>query len=418
MGARKPKKNQQRTYRFDAPVAGTDETKVVYAVILRAVTAIRDADWDGFERALDELVTAPNAVVDVSIDEVTQHILGAIWKRGWQPTDVARTVPKGEHSDWLRDLIAQQITTYPLARIHDRWTVQLRELRADVWWSGDAEAHARLWQEQWRLPRIEALRIQLEVIGAINYLPDLPMLMPPPGEAHRGTVSPDARAADSRMLGKIRGLLAKAESTKFPAEAESYSAKAQELMARHMIDHALVAGQIDDPDKPIGLRITIEPPYPEAKAMLLQEVAEANMCRSIWSPEQKFSTVFGYGPDLDVVELMYLSLLIQASAAMIREGSASKESPSRTREFRRSFMQAYASRIGERLGEVAAEAVAEAAHDDDRLMPVLASRESAVDERMRSMFPESARNTVRVRDERGWHSGRAAADRAALHGES
>jgi hypothetical protein len=111
---------------------------------------------------------------------------------------------------------------------------------------------------------------------------------------------------------------------------------------------------------------------------------------------------------------MNLSLLVQGSAAMIREGSASKESPARTREFRQSFLQAYASRIGERLSEVAASEMARAAGDDARLLPVLASREKAVDERMQAMFPVSTSGTIRVRDERGWVSGRAAADRVSL----
>ncbi len=421
MGARKPKVPRGRPLRaphhVDAPEASTDARKAVYAIIDRALTATRDQGGAAFESALDELTTAPDELVDASIVEITEHILGAIWKRGWQPLDVARTVSKGPHTDWLRDMVAGQIGTYPADRIHDRWSAQLVEMRADVWWAGDAYAHLRLWSEQWGMPRVEALRIVLEVVGEINYLPDLPLLMPPPGQARRGTLSPDARAADSRMLGKIRGLLAKAESTKFPAEAESYSAKAQELMARHAIDHALIAGQIDDPDKPVGVRITIDKPYAESKAVLLQQVAEANLCRSVWSPDYEFSTVFGYAPDLDVVEMMFLSLLVQGSAAMIREGSTSKESPDRTRAFRQSFMQAYASRIGERLGEVSAAAMADAAQDDDRLLPVLASREKAVDERMRALFPVSTRGTIRVRDERGWVSGRAAADRAALRGQ-
>ena len=37
-----------------------------------------------------------------------------------------------------------------------------------------------------------------------------------------------------------RALLAQAESTTFEAEAESFTAKAQQLMARHAIDAAMV----------------------------------------------------------------------------------------------------------------------------------------------------------------------------------
>ena len=44
---------------------------------------------------------------------------------------------------------------------------------------------------------------------------------------------------DSRLI-TIRNLLAKAEATSFPAEAEAFTAKASELMARYAIDEAML----------------------------------------------------------------------------------------------------------------------------------------------------------------------------------
>jgi hypothetical protein len=43
---------------------------------------------------------------------------------------------------------------------------------------------------------------------------------------------------DQRMLDRVRALLAKAESTDFPQEADAFTARAQELMARHRIDRS------------------------------------------------------------------------------------------------------------------------------------------------------------------------------------
>ena len=43
-----------------------------------------------------------------------------------------------------------------------------------------------------------------------------------------------------RIYDKIRALLAKAESTEYPDEAAVYTAKAQELIATHAIDMALL----------------------------------------------------------------------------------------------------------------------------------------------------------------------------------
>ena len=45
------------------------------------------------------------------------------------------------------------------------------------------------------------------------------------------------------MLDKVRALLAKAESTEFPEEAGALTSRAQQLMARYSIDHALLAAQ-------------------------------------------------------------------------------------------------------------------------------------------------------------------------------
>src|SRR5438552_3000516 len=65
--------------------------------------------------------------------------------------------------------------------------------------------------------------------------------------------------------------------------------------------------------------------------------------------------------DLDAVELLFTSLLVQANAAMIRAGGKKDEyGRSRTRSFRQSFLVPYAIRIGERLAEATGHAEQEA----------------------------------------------------------
>jgi len=74
------------------------------------------------------------------------------------------------------------------------------------------------------------------------------------------------------VLQKVRGLLAKAESTEFEAEAAALTAKAQELMTRHAIDRAaLHVGQAVG--RPSIIRVAIEAPYVDPKSLLLQLVA-------------------------------------------------------------------------------------------------------------------------------------------------
>jgi hypothetical protein len=220
------------------------------------------------------------------------------------------------------------------------------------------------------------------------------------------------------MLTRIRALLAKAEATGFPEEAEALSAKAQELMARHSIDEALLAARTHAKDAPGACRIGVEPPYETAKAVLLDAVADTNRCRAVWNESLGFSTVVGFEPDLEAVELLYTSLLVQATAAMTKAEAAQRAGGrKRTKSFRQSFLAAYAHRIGDRLatavegaeGEVASEAPA------GELLPVLAARDVAVNDHMERMFPDTVTTRLRgVNDAAGWQEGAAAADRAQV----
>jgi hypothetical protein len=203
------------------------------------------------------------------------------------------------------------------------------------------------------------------------------------------------------MLARIRALLAKAESTAFPEEAEALSAKAQHLMARHSIDEALLPAHATD--GPTARRIGVDRPYEDTKALLLDAVAAANRCQSVWSGDFGFSTVIGYPTDLDGVELLYTSLLIQADSAMHRGSSKSKN-------FRHSFLLAYAGRIRDRLTAAATD---EAAATPE-VLPVLATRDLAVASTTDRMFPATTTHRLKPRDPSGWHHGTAAADRATL----
>jgi hypothetical protein len=153
--------------------------------------------------------------------------------------------------------------------------------------------------------------------------------------------------------------------------------------------------------------------------VLLGNIAHANRCRAIWSKHLGFSTVLGFPADLDAVELLFTSLLVQATSALVHEGS--KQGPggrSRTRSFRQSFLASYAVRIGERLagatGEAERQAAAETPGTD--LLPVLAARDQAVDDAMDAMFPElTDHHMTGITDREGWLSGQAAADRANLN---
>jgi len=353
-----------------------------------------------------------------------QSAVSGAWHLGWQPADLVRLVSRklsNRHVDLARVAIAAEMQRYAPATIDPRWTSELADLEAQVWWPPDQNP-LQAWAEKQNGEWPVAVSCSLEVLDLITCLPTLEKLTPVPGTARTtgSTTQPQRSALDQRVLGRIRALLAKAESSTFVAEAETFTAGAQSLMARHSIDRALLASlDQSSPEDATGRRIGIDNPYEGPKAMLLGAVAEANRCRTVWSRDLGFCTTIGFPADLDAVEMLFTSLLVQATTAMTWAGSRVDGSGrSRTRSFRQSFLAAYASRIGQRLTDVTGQQTAKVAAEPTgrNLLPVLAARSEAVDEAMASMFPHVTDHKVgSATDREGWFSGITAADQAALH---
>jgi hypothetical protein len=257
--------------------------------------------------------------------------------------------------------------------------------------------------------RSDALVASLALVHLWRTLPSLPRLAV---EAH----APEG--VDPKVLARVRALLAKAESTAFPEEAEALSAKAQELMGRHALEQAMLGGTAASGERPASARrIWLDAPYTSAKSSLVHQVAAANRCRAVSLDALDMVTVVGDEADLGGVELLVTSLLVQADRAMIAAGRAAPQR-SRTRSFRHAFLLAYATRIGERLAEAAHEAQARArAELGESLLPVLAARAEVVERTVGELFPRVTRRRFSVGNGAGWAAGRAAADAARLSPE-
>jgi len=355
---RKAKQQARERHRRDrvrhGPVPGVfalpSASDVAETLVVDAVLALHQDDAEEFERCLKLLAEGPGGanghrVVDGALLARLQHDIGHGWVRGWQPTDLARLVGRRCGPRQLRmaaDLIAAELRGYAAATVDERWDAQLRALGATVWWDRD-DRYLERWSHREGLDRTATLRCALEVLHLVDTLPEIPQLCPLPGAARRGSsgAGQHARGAvDQGVLDRVRAMLAKAESSEFPEEAEAFTAKAQELMARHSIDYALLAAQAGGREAPCGIRVGVDSPYEAAKALLLQEVARANRCRTVWSKELGFTTVLGYPADADAVELLYTSLLVQATAAMLHAGSRRDAAgTSTTRSFRQSFLK-------------------------------------------------------------------------------
>lgn len=385
----------------------------------RAFGAALYADTDA---ALDTgaSLLAADPAADAELTRRGEEFVAAAWRRGWQPADVVRFVRREldeAHTALVSELILGAEERHRPARGR-RWTAQLDDLAA-----------AAVRRAAPRPDRFSHATTVLELYRLLLRLPTLEPLDEAPAPGGRGRTG----RPESRMLGRIRALLAKAEATGFPEEAEALSAKAQELMARHSIDEALLASRAPAADAPAACRIGVDPPYETAKATLLDAVARANRCRAVWNEPFGFSTVVGFEPDLEAVELLHTSLLVQATTALTKaEAAARAGGRKRTRTFRQSFLAAYAHRIGDRLAAAAEHEVAEYEESerrragtggddggddgaDESLLPVLAARDVAVADRVEELFPHTTTARLRgVTDAAGWHQGTRAADDARV----
>ncbi|WP_127784366.1 DUF2786 domain-containing protein [Rhodococcus sp. X156] len=345
---------------------------------------------------------------------VLQPVLETLWDHGWQPADVAHVVRR----DWpatVVDLAVGLVAGDVRARpdLPEEWSVQLHTIGAET-----AAADTAAWSRRHLLSPTEAWYDVACLLHRLTTLPTLQVLSPPPSQWSTGPVltpvAGSGGAGEPKMLARIRALLAKAESTDYPEEAEALSAKAQDLMTRYAIDVAVlragagsgVLGQVR------ARRVHVETPYPDGKAQLLSVVAEANGARLIWAESLGVATLVGLPEDLDLVELLFTSLLLQATRAMTEPGQGSEN---RSRSFRRAFLIAYAVRVGELLERSSRHAQDEAAQAyGAELVPVLRERGEAVAEVFTQLFPDVVVRRSRPVDAQGWHAGRAAADSADL----
>jgi hypothetical protein len=353
-----------------------------------AVALYADGD-EGLDTGASLLAADPSA--DAVLRLRGEELVRSAWERGWQPADVVRMVRRDldeTHERLVAELIVGESGRY--AHLAPRWRAQLDELK----------------QAPYAADRFSYATAVLELYRLLVRLPAIE----PVGQAPGAPFSAEPAPHEPRMLTRIRALLAKAEATGYPEEAEALTAKAQELMARHSLDEALLAARTHRPDAPAACRIGVDAPYETAKAILLDAVASANRCRAVWNSAFGFSTIVGFDGDLEAVELLYTSLLVQGTTAMTRaEAGQRAGGRKRTKTFRQSFLMAYAHRLGERLAAVADEVVTA------DLLPVLAPRDVAVTDRAEEMFPQTTTTRVRgVTDEAGWTHGRAAADSAQV----
>ncbi len=218
---------------------------------------------------------------------------------------------------------------------------------------------------------------------------------------------------DEALLQRVRKLFEKAKATTNPHEAEAFSHKAAELVARHRIDpERLAASAAGNPivmrELPLGRGA-----YVRARLALLTTIGDHHDVRVVFKTQQTGMVAYlaGFRSDVDVVELLYHSLHQQAAAQM---AVISRGTPAATQRFRRSFLMGFAHRAGDLLDETQ--------RDADRRMDqtMVDSTAVALRERAELVNDFLEQSFGRIRSARpassaqvsGWQAGVAAAERA------
>lgn len=226
----------------------------------------------------------------------------------------------------------------------------------------------------------------------------------------------DTMTWDETKIGKIQALLAKAESTDSPHEAEALIAKAQELMTRYSIDEAVLRTSKTGTDREDAVVTDWEVcgPYAKAKATLLGCVARNNGCKIVQgaklnSDQNLRVYIAGFPADIARTQDLYTSLLIVAQTDMIRERRLNPNVHGKS--FAHSFWLGFASRINQRLAAMKASATAEASSERGSSVELaIVDRTKQVDRAVKDRFPRlgsasMSRSSSMAGQRAGWASG-------------
>jgi hypothetical protein len=218
--------------------------------------------------------------------------------------------------------------------------------------------------------------------------------MPIKGERVQLTEAPE------RLLDRVRKLLAQAEDDSVtPAEAQAFTAKAAQLMAKYGIDRALLAADRPETDQPANRILDLDNPWAREKAHLLSGLASALRCQCILLGGSRPGSrvhLFGFASDIDRTDLLYTSILIQMAhglaTAQVPEWSSSP------RAWRRSWLLGFATAVIARVRDAEHGAVRAATkpgtQGSEKTALVLADRSLVIRRQVEEAYPVTRKTRV------------------------
>lgn len=186
----------------------------------------------------------------------------------------------------------------------------------------------------------------------------------------------DRGPADATIITRVRKLLATAEGSSFPDEADLFARKAALLIAEYRITpEALAEGA---PTEQLGVsNVHVgRGAYARGRLALLQAIAEGYDCKVVFEHAERGIVAFvaGFAADRKITEVLYQSLHSQAAARMaaIRRATAAA-----TQKYRRAFLLGYAHEVATMIGQTSHEAAQQHAATGGTALAVVERSERA-----------------------------------------
>jgi len=202
----------------------------------------------------------------------------------------------------------------------------------------------------------------------------------------------------TKILNRIRVMLAKAESTEFAEERDSLTERAEQLMQRYAIDEAMLTAETGaDPTTITTRNIQLIAPYAKERGFLLGTVAKHHDVRLVldysagWARGHAFAILVGFPADLELVDMLYTSLTIQAVSALVRIEVPPLPSGRKQDKatYRSSWLLGFRTAVGHRLAAARSTATEETPAGPVSTALVLADRAALVDRRMAELYPDT-----------------------------
>lgn len=236
------------------------------------------------------------------------------------------------------------------------------------------------------------------------------------------------RRRDGKMT-QIQAMLDMATDERTPeGERDNAMNRAMELMAAYGVtEMMLTARRGQDTDTIIKKKIPISDPYSYEKMLLANAIGNAFNCRSTYQNYRNIVssiTFIGFRSDIERIELIYTSLLLQAVNGVRKERPYSYATASETRQYRKAWLVGFGERVGTRLWRKEREARAkyDAEHADDSdgepgTALVLVSRKDQVSAAYEEIWGDlKSKKSRRQVDAYAKRDGRIAGDKADLGG--